>query len=106
MPQAPIRSPLGERDLADQPGLDPVRLGRLRRGARERTLAGRQAIQPVAEAPRPRRREPGADFPDVPEPGARFWHSQQKCPDADATALRVGEASDHDLLASLALHLD
>ena len=108
VPHTPVGGPLGERDLAGQPGFHPVRAAGIPRRHRRAERAGialerAQLPQQVGEH---RRGEPGADVPRVPQPVIVIDTQQQRADRVSAAALTGSPPADDDLLVPDVLDLD
>src|SRR3954447_10388712 len=98
--------PLGEADLGDEPRLDPV--GALRQrldGLAEGRLVRLERVELLAQVRQRPGVEPGADLAGVAQDAVLVVADEQRA-EADARALRLGEAADHDLLLEEALELE
>ena len=106
MPQTAVRGPAAEADLDHHRGFDPVCAPRL--GARRRLGEGRLAAGQRGEPPGQLEQiallEAAAHLAGVDQPPI-FVDAQQKGPQPDARARRIGETADDELLAGQALHL-
>src|ERR1700730_11732184 len=108
MAHAPLAGPLGERHLADEPRLGPVRvagvLGRARRA--ERADAGLHRPQPADQVGEHRLGEPGSDVPGVPQVPAVVDAEQQGADGVGPRAVAGGPDADDDLLVPDGIELD
>src|SRR5829696_8187040 len=106
MPQRAVARPLGERDLADEDRLHPLRASPFRalRRIDERGLVGEIRVDPLAEIVQRLLVETGADLARVLEALAFVVADEQRA-EAAVAPLAFGEAADHELLALAALDL-
>src|SRR5215211_6847378 len=104
MAEAAVARPLGEGDLRDQLGLDPVGVARDRMDVGERAVLALELAQPSAEAVERRAVEAGADLARVAQRAVLVVPDQQRA-EVGAGALRRREAADHELLLGVALQL-
>src|SRR5690242_8084764 len=101
-----MHGPLDERHLYHDLRLHPVR-AHPRQASRLREWRRRdlQRIELRAQLTQKLRVEAGADFTGEDEVVALVVADEQRA-ESDASALRVGEAADDELLRRLALHLE
>src|SRR5439155_5580075 len=105
MPQLAVHGPLDEGDLHDDLRARPMRAqaGQPLR-ARERRRRDLDPIEPRAQIEQQLRVEAGADLAGEHEIVLLEIPDEQRA-EADASALRIGEAADDELLRRLAFHL-
>jgi hypothetical protein len=107
VPQSTVVAPLGERDLGDELGLDPVRALGLEAawGIHERGLILLERQQKLVELREGLIVETGADLSGIAQL-AVLIDAEQQGAESLARALRIGEAADHHLLPARAFRLD
>ena len=105
MPQLVVAGPLDERHLHDDRRPHPVR-AQLRQALRdrERRLRDLDRIETLAQIEQQLGVEAGADLSGEHEVVAFVVADQQRA-EADARALRIGEAADHQLLRALRIFI-
>ena len=105
MAKLAVHRPLDEGNLHDDLGPHPVRANaRQSDGFGERRFRDLDRIEPRAKFQQQLGIEARADLPGEDEVVALEISDEQRA-QADASALRIGESADHELLRRLALHL-
>src|SRR5215471_1776578 len=105
MPELSVHRPFDEPDLHHDLGTNPVAATRQAFAFRERRLLDRKRIETRSQIEQKFRVETSADFAGECEVVAVVVADEQRA-EADASALRIGEAADDELLRRFDLHLE